>query len=78
MGQGRGISLGTVNLVMVIFLGTVHFVLAAVGLVILTTKTIQFGSPFKGGRGWVVLNLFWILHSLHFLFGGTQSYEFSS
>jgi hypothetical protein len=61
---------------MVIFLRTAHLVLAAVGLVILTIKTVQFGkslqkgrgwvalmeSPFRGGRGWVVSNLFWILH----------------
>lgn len=36
--------------------------MAAVDLVILTTKAIQFGKSLQNGRGWVVLNLFWILH----------------
>jgi len=39
--RGRGISLRTANLVMVIFLRTVHFVLAAVDLVILTTMFLK-------------------------------------
>ena len=47
MGQGRGISLGTANLVMVIFLRTVHFVLVAVDLVILTIS-LKIPSERKG------------------------------
>jgi hypothetical protein len=38
VGRGRGILLGTANLVMVIFLRTAFFVLAAVDLVILTAS----------------------------------------
>ena len=51
MGSGRGISLGTANLVMVIFLRTVHFVLAAVDLVILTTMFLKVPSEGKGLGG---------------------------
>jgi hypothetical protein len=48
VGSGRGISLGTANLVMVIFLRTVHFDLAAVDLVILTAMFLKV--PSKGKR----------------------------
>ena len=51
MGQGRGISLGTANLVMVIFLRTVHFVLAAVDSVILTAMFLKVPSEGKGLGG---------------------------
>jgi hypothetical protein len=47
--QGRGISLGTANLVMVIFLRTVHFVLAAVDLVILTAMFLKVPSGWGEG-----------------------------
>ena len=50
MGQGRGISLGTANLVMVIFLRTVHFVLAAVDLVILTAMFLKVPLRGEGAR----------------------------
>jgi hypothetical protein len=51
VGWGREITLGTANLVMVIFLRTVHFVLAAVDLDILTTMFLKV--PAKGeGAGW--------------------------
>jgi hypothetical protein len=49
--RGRGISLRTANLVMVIFLRTVHFVLAAVDLVILTTLFLKVPSEGKGLGG---------------------------
>ena len=48
VGRGRGILLGTANLVMVIFLRTVHFVLAAVDLVILTAMFLKVPSEGKG------------------------------
>ena len=51
MGSGRGISLGTANLVMVIFLRTAHFVLAAVDLVILTAMFLKVPSEGKGLGG---------------------------
>ena len=51
VGQGRGIFLGTANLVMVIFLRTVHFVLAAGDLVILTTMFLKVPSEGKGLGG---------------------------
>ena len=44
VGRGRGILLGTANLVMVIFLRTAHFVLAAVDLVILTAMFLKVPS----------------------------------
>jgi hypothetical protein len=47
----RGISLGTANLVMVIFLRIVHFVLAAGDLVILTTMFLKVPSEGKGLDG---------------------------
>ena len=62
MGRGRGISLGTANLVMVIFLRTAHFVLAAVDLVILTTIFLKVPSEWKGLGG---LELIWILQDLY-------------
>ena len=49
--RGREIFLGTANLVMVIFLRTVHFVLAAVDLVILTTMFLKVPSEGKGLGG---------------------------
>ena len=50
MERGRGIFLGTANLVTVIFLRTIHFVLAAVDLVILTAS---WKVPSEGeGAGW--------------------------
>ena len=51
MGLGRGIFLGTANLVMVIFLRTAHFVLAAVDLVILTAMFLKVPSEGKGLSG---------------------------
>jgi hypothetical protein len=51
VGRGWGISLGTANLIMVIFLRTVHFVLAAAGLVILTTMFLKVASEGKGLGG---------------------------
>ena len=50
-GRVGGISLGTANLVMVIFLRTAHFVLAAVDLVILTTMFLKVPSEGKGLGG---------------------------
>ena len=47
LGGVGGISLGTSDLAMVIFLRTVHFVLAAVDLVILTTS-LKIPSERKG------------------------------
>jgi hypothetical protein len=58
--RDRGIFLGTANLVMVIFLRTIHFVLAAVDLVFLTTS-LKIPSERKG-LGF--LNLYWILQNL--------------
>ena len=58
-GRVGGFS-GSCYLVMVIFLRTVHFVLAAVDLVILTAMFLKV--PSEGGRGWMVLNLFWKGH----------------
>ena len=40
VGQGRGIFLGTANLVMVISLRTANIILVAAGLIILTAKTM--------------------------------------
>ena len=51
MGQGRGNFFGNCYLVMVIFLRTAHFVLAAVDLVILTAMFLKVPSEGKGLGG---------------------------
>jgi hypothetical protein len=51
LGGVGGISLGTSDLAMVIFLRTVHFVLAAVDLAILTSMFLKVPSEGKGLGG---------------------------